>query len=563
MGLVYRAQDPAIGRVVAIKTIRLSDLTDESERERMKERLFREAQSAGALSHPNIVTIYDIAQENGTAYIFMEFVDGPSLERVLASDQPPDNATLFHILRQTAAALDYAHAKGIVHRDIKPANILLHERTHAKITDFGVARIISQQMTQSGGMMGTPNYMSPEQVQGHAVDGRADQFGLAVITYEILTGEKPFVSDYLPTLLYKIVREDPAPPRRLNSTLAPEVDAVLARALAKDPAARYSSCREFVSALELACNKRPDWKPLARGAMQSMPTLAGTTAQPAPPPIAAPPPPEPPVPRFAAVTQPIRPDADEDERDRNPIFKSVFWVLVGIGVVGLALLAAQRFLMQNPPAATENQQQTAKSTELPPAPAAVKPSPAGESPPTASPATAPPAAKPPVSDTSQPPPEAPPPEPKPQPKEAVAAAPASSGTKQVQFITQPPGANVVIDDNSQSTCRAPCMLTLPAGRHTLRAESDGYRTARRIFYTPQDSDVFLTMDKAQGVLSITSNPPGAAITLNGQQQSQKTPAALSVPAGNYAIRLSKDGTQAQTEVTLHDGELHSVNLQLQ
>src|SRR5579884_2551909 len=161
MGLVYRAQDPAIGRVVAIKTIRLSDLTDESERERMKERLFREAQSAGALSHPNIVTIYDIAQENGTAYIFMEFVDGPSLERVLASDQPPDNATLFHILRQTAAALDYAHAKGIVHRDIKPANILLHERTTAKITDFGVARIISQQMTQSGSMMGTPNYMSP------------------------------------------------------------------------------------------------------------------------------------------------------------------------------------------------------------------------------------------------------------------------------------------------------------------------------------------------------------------------------------------------------------------
>src|SRR5579884_1867942 len=346
MGLVYRAQDPAIGRIVAIKTIRLSDLTEESERERMKERLFREAQSAGILSHPNIVTIYDIAQEDGTAYIFMEFVDGPSLERVLTSDQPPDKSALFQILRQTAAALDYAHGKGIVHRDIKPANILLHERMQAKITDFGVARIISQQMTQSGGMMGTPNYMSPEQVQGHAVDGRADQFGLAVIAYEILTGEKPFAADYLPTLLYRIVREDPAPPRRLNSTLAPEVDAVLAKALAKDPEQRFTSCIDFISGLEKACANRPQWVPLPRGSMGSMPTIAGTAMALPPQPV----PPETPavspaVPAAAAATIPLRHRRDEDElEERNPIFRSIIWVLVGIGVVGLAFLGIQRFL---------------------------------------------------------------------------------------------------------------------------------------------------------------------------------------------------------------------------
>src|SRR6202050_5384989 len=181
-GVVYRAQDPAIGRTIAIKTLRLSDFTDTTERERLRERLLRETQSAGMLSHPNIVTIYDIAEENGLAYIFMECVDGPPLEKVLNSQDPPLRGDVaLTILRQTATALDYAHKKGIVHRDIKPANILIHEDGTAKITDFGVAKIVSQQMTVAGTMMGTPSYMPPEQVQGAAVNGRADQFSLAVI----------------------------------------------------------------------------------------------------------------------------------------------------------------------------------------------------------------------------------------------------------------------------------------------------------------------------------------------------------------------------------------------
>ena len=221
MGIVYKAQDPAIGRTIAIKSIRLQDLTDEAERARLRERLFREAQSAGILSHPNIVTIYDIAEEDGMAYIFMEFVNGPPLEKMLKVDQTPDKETLLSIFRQTAAALDYAHKKGIVHRDIKPANIMIHEDGTAKITDFGVAKIMSQQMTLAGTMMGTPSYMSPEQVQSTAITGRADQFSLAVIAYEALTGEKPFAAEYMPTLLYKIVREDPLPPQRLNNTLEP------------------------------------------------------------------------------------------------------------------------------------------------------------------------------------------------------------------------------------------------------------------------------------------------------------------------------------------------------
>ncbi len=274
MGIVFKAQDPAIGRMIAIKSIRWGELTEESERERLRERLFREAQSAGILSHPNIVTIYDIADEGEMAYIFMELVNGPSLERMLKGDQAPDKVTLLNLLRQTALALDYAHTRGIIHRDVKPANIMVHEDGSAKITDFGIAKIVSQNMTRAGTIMGTPSYMSPEQIQGTKITGRADQFSLAVIAYEILTGEKPFNAEYLPTLLFKIVREAPPPPHRLNSTLSVDVEPVLRKALSKEPLERFETCTDFVSALAAACANTL-WVPLPRGASSRTPT-AGT-----------------------------------------------------------------------------------------------------------------------------------------------------------------------------------------------------------------------------------------------------------------------------------------------
>jgi serine/threonine-protein kinase len=210
MGVVYRALDPTIGRTIAIKSIRLSDVSDNSERQRLRDRLIREAQSAGRLSHRNIVTIYDVLEQDGVAHVFMEFVNGPSLEKMMAGYTLPDKVALLHFIREIASGLDYAHRKGIVHRDIKPGNLMLHfdsssaERI-AKITDFGVAKFVSQQMTQAGVMMGTPNYMAPEQILGAEVSGKTDQFALAVVTYEILTGSKAFVADYLPTLFLRIV----------------------------------------------------------------------------------------------------------------------------------------------------------------------------------------------------------------------------------------------------------------------------------------------------------------------------------------------------------------------
>jgi serine/threonine protein kinase len=588
-GVVYRAQDPAIGRTIAIKTIRLSDFTDESERERLRERLLREAQSAGMLSHPNIVTIYDIAEENGLAYIFMECVDGPPLEKVLNSQDPPLRGDVaLTILRQTATALDYAHKKGIVHRDIKPANILIHERTHAKITDFGVAKIISQQMTQSGVMMGTPNYMSPEQVQGHAVDGRADQFALAVIAYEILTGEKPFLADQLPALLFRIVREDPVAPQRLNPTLGPQVEVVLRKALAKSANDRYGNCMEFVDALAGALQSSPGWHPLPRSSAHSMPTFMGPAMAPTGPrpsggkPIApAPAPPAEqqvqPVISPAEIPRGIRyQDGRDEEAASSPLLKSLVWMLVGIGLVGLVLFGAQKYLFNRnaepaPATAAETQPSSAA-----PADNSSKPSPVGQSqaaqsqaPDDAAKSEKPPEATAPESqapktstDTTddEPPSVSKPAHENRAPRERASSPPPvitpKPGFEQsIQFLTEPPGAQVVIDGNSSATCKTPCMMPLSAGRHSLTVQLAGYRPYPRVFNVPQESDIFLQLAKVSATLSVTSTPAGATIELNGALQSNRTPALFNLAPGSYHFKVARGGASLDFDVQLRDGDV--------
>jgi len=268
MGVVYLGRDPAIGRQVAIKTIRLQDATDAEEQRWLEQRLLREARSAGILSHPYIVTVHDVMQEDDVAYIVMEYVKETTLERRLQEEAPPSREFVLNTLRQTAMALDYAHRNGIVHRDIKPSNILIHQDGIAKITDFGVAKIMTtQQMTRSGSILGTPNYMSPEQLAGKNVDGRADQFSLAGIAYLMLTGETPYTADTLPALVYKIVHEDPAAPQVLNPTLGVAVEAVFRKAQARAAEGRYAACTEFIEALEAALASAPDWRPLRQRRM--------------------------------------------------------------------------------------------------------------------------------------------------------------------------------------------------------------------------------------------------------------------------------------------------------
>ena len=260
MGVVYRAFDPIIKRDVALKTIRLLDMADPVERRHLQDRLEREAQSAGRLTHPNIVVIYEVRYHemrpgDSVAYIAMEYVPGRDLAELLAAHAATPAATLL-LLRQVADALDYAHRNGVVHSDIKPANLLITAEGRVKITDFGIAKISSQTMTQSGAVLGSPHYMAPEQLLGGKVDGRTDQYSLAVIAYEMLAGNRPFVADSLGSLVYRIAHEAPPSIELPDPRLAGRVNAVLAKALAKQPDERYASCTAFLAALEDAVQPR-------------------------------------------------------------------------------------------------------------------------------------------------------------------------------------------------------------------------------------------------------------------------------------------------------------------
>jgi serine/threonine protein kinase len=248
MGVVYKARDPKINRVVAVKTISLAGQPADEEQE-YRERFYREAEAAGRLSHPGIVTIFDVGEEPETRapYIVMEFVGGPSLDKLLfGDDRKLPLETALQLTHELAEALDCAHGQGVVHRDLKPANILLTEEGRAKIADFGVAKLNLANHTLAGRALGTPAYMSPEQLNGEAVDGRSDLFSLGVVLYTILTGYRPFQGNSALTVSYKVVNRDPIPATVLETDLPPALDYIIARAMAKDPAQRYQRGMEMV-----------------------------------------------------------------------------------------------------------------------------------------------------------------------------------------------------------------------------------------------------------------------------------------------------------------------------
>ena len=251
MGVVYLAKDPVIGRLVAIKTIRSSGAGDEEDTQEFRERFVREAQTAGILSHPNIVTIHDIGEdpETQTSFIAMEYIEGKNLKMLLAEKTKFPYEQISEMVAEVAEALDYAHRKGIIHRDVKPANIIITTDRKVKITDFGIAKIASSNLTTTGQFLGTPNYMSPEQVSGSPVDGRSDLFSLGVVLYELLTSRKPFQGDNLTAISYKIVHEEITPPANLAPEVPTEFNDIVGRAMAKDPWNRYQRGKDLALAL--------------------------------------------------------------------------------------------------------------------------------------------------------------------------------------------------------------------------------------------------------------------------------------------------------------------------
>ena len=250
MGVVYEAFDPMIARVVALKTIRPDQLTGAHSKEILA-RFHREAQAAGRLTHPNIVSIYDFGEDAGVWFIAMELVTGRELKDHFEKSERFRTADAVRILAQVLAALGYSHRLGVVHRDIKPSNIFIMEDGTAKVADFGIAHLESSDLTQVGTVLGTPAYMSPEQILGLPVDGRSDLFSVGVILYQFLTGERPFTGNATITMR-KVLEEDPLPPSRFNTQIPGAMDAVVRRALAKKPEERFASAEEFATALAAA-----------------------------------------------------------------------------------------------------------------------------------------------------------------------------------------------------------------------------------------------------------------------------------------------------------------------
>src|SRR6516164_4892108 len=250
MGVVYRANDPFIGRTVAVKTLAISEQGAGLSKEELLNRFQTEARAAGLLTHPNIVVVYDAGEEAGLFFITMELVEGKSLETLLDAGQLFPLPRVLHIMEQACSALQFAHDRNIVHRDIKPANLMLTPDDTVKITDFGTAKILQfGTVQQTAQVMGTPSYMSPEQIKGKVVDGRTDIFSLGVVLYEMVTGEKPFPGQNITTVIYKIVHEEPVAPRQLDPSLHAGLDAIILKALAKEPSARYQSCRDLIEDL--------------------------------------------------------------------------------------------------------------------------------------------------------------------------------------------------------------------------------------------------------------------------------------------------------------------------
>jgi serine/threonine-protein kinase len=244
MGVVYRAKDPLIDRVVAIKTINLGLAMDE--KEEYEGRFYQEAKAAGRLNHPNIVTIYDVGKSGDVAYIAMEFLEGRELRDIMNESALLPVDQVLNIVAQVAQGLAYAHEHDIVHRDVKPSNIMVISDGHVKITDFGIARMASSSVrTQTGMVLGSPKYMSPEQVMGKAIDQRSDIFSLGVMLYEMLTGQAPFNGENVNAIMYQTLNAVPPPPDTLNPAVPEMVNFIMAKALAKGLEDRYQNAKDF------------------------------------------------------------------------------------------------------------------------------------------------------------------------------------------------------------------------------------------------------------------------------------------------------------------------------
>ena len=569
MGVVYEAEDPNIGRTVALKTIFAQTIGTNPDE--VAQRFKNEARAAGGLSHPNIVTVFDAGEHEGTLYLAMEFLEGETLEQHLVQRRTISPERAIDITRQICAALDFAHAKGIVHRDIKPANVMLLSNGTVKITDFGIART-AEAITMTGQVLGTPHFMSPEQVRGRMVDGRSDMFSVAVMLYEMLTGERPFEGQSITTIMYKIVHENPTPPRALDSSISPGLSAVVEKALSKSPEDRYPSGAALVSALENYKSFNTTIRDLSTA--ETVNFRPGT--------LVAPP-----------DTQEVAPPSNEAEvRGRNRPDRGKrrgrAWVpaLIVLMVLGIAWYVRSQKGERQQTASTQqetgsqpsNQRQSASGPSAPIPPPAPNSENSDKAAPTKSTVV--------------------------QKKEGGGG----SSTATMKVTSQPPTGEIYLD-NKATGMKTPAQIQIPRGEHAVSVKMEGFQPATAKFrvkggeeleFSPELSVMIpkvpnieipkIDVQKLTGLqgsaadwkqwakeaekglgpqggnrigIMVNSRPRGARILLNGEDTGRVTPAVIPTQPGTFNVRAEMEGFQpAERDVEVQVGHPGIANFKL-
>lgn len=591
MGKVYRAQDPNIGRIVALKTMRLDvHGTDDVE---ILRRFKHEAKLAGVLNHGNIVTIYDAGEFDGVFYMAMEYLEGSTLQTLLHNHRtlPPDR--IVEISRQVCAGLDYAHSHNVIHRDVKPANIMMTGDNVVKIMDFGIAKS-SANMTTTGQVLGTPTYMSPEQVRGKTLDGRSDLFSFGVVLYEMVVGEKPFTGQTITTIIYKIIHEQAIPPRELDVTVHPGISAVIMKALAKNPDERYQNGADLVrdllnyksvgtdtestkmiaavtppaGAVAAAAAVRPPTSPAAtpeapgvvsgRGEMLEM-------AKAAPQPNIAP--------ARPAVRRPGESTVGGIQMGKSakvplpPTNKNLKFgaiaaavLLAAITIVfGLNKWQAREVASQLDTSAVDSgapvPDNKAGETAVPASTAAGAKT-AGATPgaKTSGESTGEKTAKPSAAITTSP------------TKTAFvpgattsAAIPANKSNLQVS--SEPAGAQVVVSGPTSASGTTPFTAAgLEPGNYSVKLSKAGYAPLTRSvrLMGGRATAVGANLKAEVGNLAVNSTPPGAEIFLDGKNTGKVTPATFPLASGEHKVEVKKSGYQeAETTTAIKSGQNHT------